>query len=163
MLLNKIRILCYQEKYKDVYQLYMANPKVLEHMDLNDMLFFCRKKMGLLDNKRRDTIRIHLNKDEIKVNDCEFDGGFISETIKGKSKGIYSIELDYCDLEDNEIDKIDLPPQDRPPPRIPRSVRSPRLPQSRRVKIRPARRRGRQPRVPRPRQTKSAHHCRNGW
>lgn len=60
----------------------------------------------LVENKRRDTIHINLDEESLKVNNCKFETYGISETIKGKSKGVYSVELDYCDLEDNEIDEI---------------------------------------------------------
>jgi tetratricopeptide (TPR) repeat protein len=53
ILYNRIRLLSYGKRYKELYELLQNNRKKLEHLNLGDLSFFCRKKLGMLKSDKR--------------------------------------------------------------------------------------------------------------
>lgn len=53
---SKLRLLSYQEKYKELYQYYLLHINEIQDLDLdiNPLIFYCRKKLGLLDATPRE-------------------------------------------------------------------------------------------------------------
>lgn len=51
ILSSRMRLLAYQEKYDELYEFYEKNKQDIGNvnLDLNPFLFFCKKKVGLLD------------------------------------------------------------------------------------------------------------------
>ena len=54
ILVNRVRLLCYQEKYDEAYNLLKNNREEFEHMGVSDIVFYCKKKMGKIDFNRRE-------------------------------------------------------------------------------------------------------------
>ena len=53
-LFNKLRLLSYQEKYQELYQLYLDNFSKFENAKVTNAAFYCKKKIGRLDFKERN-------------------------------------------------------------------------------------------------------------
>ena len=53
---TRLSLLAYQEKYIELQQYYNENIHSIKQMDLelNPLMFYCRKKLGLIDSERRD-------------------------------------------------------------------------------------------------------------
>ena len=51
ILYAKLKLLCYQEKYEEAYNLYQDNKNNTEDLNIDKILFFCKKQMGLIDKK----------------------------------------------------------------------------------------------------------------
>ena len=54
ILINKLRLLSYQEKYDELYRLYLEHSKEIKNMDINSIIFYCKKKIGKIDIEKRD-------------------------------------------------------------------------------------------------------------
>lgn len=52
---NRIKLLSYQEKFDELYKLYLQHYEILKDSDLKPTIFYCKKKLGLLDPDKRDT------------------------------------------------------------------------------------------------------------
>jgi len=48
LLLHKVKLLSYQERFEELYQLYIENSKELDSMNINYLIFYCKKKVGKL-------------------------------------------------------------------------------------------------------------------
>lgn len=71
ILFNKIKLLCYQEKYKELLQLYSNNISETKHMDVNQIEVYCKKKMGEL-NINKDALYPYLFRQIIKYEESDF-------------------------------------------------------------------------------------------
>lgn len=47
----KIKILAGREEYQKLYDYYYDNLKYINKMDYNNILFYCKKKLGMIDSK----------------------------------------------------------------------------------------------------------------
>lgn len=51
---NRLRLLSYQEKYEELYyQFYQKYYQEINSMEMNPLIFLCKKKLGLLNQNRR--------------------------------------------------------------------------------------------------------------
>lgn len=49
---NRLRIYSYKGEYQKLYDLCMNHPKEVKHMNLNDLMFYCKNKLGRIHIKR---------------------------------------------------------------------------------------------------------------
>jgi len=50
----QVKLLCYQKRFKELYNLYKSNPMDLKNRDLNSVWFYVKRQLGLLDEEKRD-------------------------------------------------------------------------------------------------------------
>lgn len=103
ILINKLRLLSYTERYEELYELYRENYSIIEQMNINGLVFYCKRKLNIIDSEKRDIngytfrqmiryedteffehITRHMadyNKDEDIPNPCIFTSDFPLETI----------------------------------------------------------------------------------
>lgn len=53
VLSSRLRLLSYQEKYDELYNLCLHHFQDIKNMDMMYILFYCKKKLGLLDSYKR--------------------------------------------------------------------------------------------------------------
>lgn len=108
-LYTKLKLLSYQEKYKELYKLYVDNIDSLDKFDLDRLLFYTRNKLGLLKGENRnshyyffrqiidysesdflDKVTLHTydyNEKNVNNTNCGiFDKGFPLEEVIGEVK-----------------------------------------------------------------------------
>ena len=51
---SRLKILTYQERFKELEKFYLLHLKKAEHYNLASVIFYCRKKLNKLDPNRRD-------------------------------------------------------------------------------------------------------------
>lgn len=49
ILYSKFKLLCCEEKYKEAYDLYVANAEIIDSFDVNKIVYFLKIKLGLLE------------------------------------------------------------------------------------------------------------------
>lgn len=54
MFFTKLKLLCYQEKYRDVYRFCVQNLGEIKDKSLNSVWFYSKKKLGMLSEEKRD-------------------------------------------------------------------------------------------------------------
>ena len=54
ILFNRLRILSYKGDYEEFYRIYTQNINLTANMDINHCLFYCKQKLGKLDNEIRE-------------------------------------------------------------------------------------------------------------
>lgn len=54
ILSNRLKLLVYQGKFDELYRLCVNNEEEIKNMNLNQIYFYCKKKIGMLDSLRRD-------------------------------------------------------------------------------------------------------------
>ena len=54
VLYNKLRIYSYKGEYQKVYNLCVNNPEEIKHLNMNDLMFYIRKKLGKVDANKRN-------------------------------------------------------------------------------------------------------------
>lgn len=50
----QVKLLCYQKRFKELYNLHKINPMDLKNRDLNSVWFYVKRQLGLLDEEKRD-------------------------------------------------------------------------------------------------------------
>jgi len=120
---NHLRLLSFQEKYEELHQLCIDNFKLIREMDLNQIFFYAKKKIGLLDPNLReknsyifrqiveyheDDFKNHIKKhlanerEEFDANVTAFNPDFpIEEVIEEVKKYIPSSKGLFVSLFDN--------------------------------------------------------------
>ena len=51
---SRLRLLSYQEKYKELYQLYQQYYKEIQNMDMAPLIFYCQKQLGMIAPEKRE-------------------------------------------------------------------------------------------------------------
>lgn len=68
IIINRLRILSYMEKYEELYNYYQENFNMIEKMDINALVFYSKSKVNIFDPDRRNvngyTFRQMLKYDE---------------------------------------------------------------------------------------------------
>jgi len=52
-LYSKVKLLCYQQKYDELYKIDLSDLKAKTDFDITSIIFYCKRKLGLLDLERR--------------------------------------------------------------------------------------------------------------
>ena len=48
ILISRLKLLSYQERYDELYQLCFENSQIIKELDINHLYFYCKKKKGIL-------------------------------------------------------------------------------------------------------------------
>ena len=51
---DEIKLLCYQKKFKELYNIFKNNPINLKNRDLNSVCFYVKKQLGILNEDKRN-------------------------------------------------------------------------------------------------------------
>lgn len=51
---NRIKVYSYKGDYQKAYNLCLSHPNEIKHLNMNDFMFYCKQKLGMIDSKRRD-------------------------------------------------------------------------------------------------------------
>lgn len=54
ILFNQLRLMSYREQYEELYKTLSKSKEELAHMNMGDLLFYCRKKLGKIDFNQRE-------------------------------------------------------------------------------------------------------------
>lgn len=71
MFFTRIKLLSYQEKYEELYNLYLENINIDKEKRLNSVWFYSKKRTGRLNDEKRD-INSYLYKQIIRYEEDEF-------------------------------------------------------------------------------------------
>lgn len=69
---TQLKLLAYQEKYDEVYQLYLTHLQEAKILNIQHILFYCKKKLGKLNNYQRNDIDSYLRKQIIEYKESDF-------------------------------------------------------------------------------------------
>lgn len=69
---TKLRLLSYKQRYEELYQYYQENLDVVESLDMNSLIFFCKKQLELIDSNQRERHNSYLLKQIIRYEEQEF-------------------------------------------------------------------------------------------